>query len=136
MAFNEIGKMPLLGHGRKVRIAWVRQLAATEHSDFLKELAHLHNDALNTLFEHGIFGLASYLSLGAGLAWLALRRVYCNTALRWSLAGMVWMHLTAGLTNMNMGHNYYGVMLALSLSMAWMLATDETPQSQVRQIQD
>jgi hypothetical protein len=39
------------------------------------------------------------------------------------------MHLSSGLTNTNFGHNYYGVMLALSLALAWMLSTDETKEA-------
>ena len=126
MALGEIAKAPLLGHGQKARIAWIHQLGVTDGSETIKGLTHLHNDPLTALFDHGLFGLSSYLVLGFGLAWLALRRKYCSATLRWTLAGILWMHLTSGLTNMNFGHNYYGVMLALSLSLAWILSTDET----------
>lgn len=134
MAVKEIAENPLLGHGRKQRIAWIHQLGEAEGSDMIKALNHLHSDPLTTLFDHGLFGLTSYLSLAFGLAWLAFRRAYCSTMLRWALAGVLWMHLTSGLTNMNFGHNYYGVMLALSLLLAWMLAADGASESQVQEI--
>lgn len=126
MAVKEIGESPLLGHGRKVRIEWIHELGEAEGSDAIKNLKHLHSDPLTTMFDHGLFGLMSYLSFGIGLAWLAMQRKYCNTTLRWTLAGVLWMHLTSGLTNMNFSHNYYGVMLALSLSLAWILSADES----------
>lgn len=134
MALKEIGDAPLLGHGRKARIAWIHQLGEANGSDVIKSLDHLHSDPLTTMFDHGLLGLASYLSLGIALAWLALRRKYSNTTLRWALGGVLWMHLTSGLTNMNFGHNYYGVMLALSLSLAWILSTDGTSESRVQKI--
>jgi O-antigen ligase len=134
MAVKEIAENPLLGHGRKQRIAWINQLGEAQGSDMIKALSHLHSDPLTTLFDHGLLGLTSYLSLAFGLAWLVFRRACCSTMLRWTLAGVLWMHLTSGLTNMNFGHNYYGVMLALSLLLAWMLAADGAADSQVQEM--
>lgn len=133
MAVKEVGQAPLFGHGRKARIAWIHQLGETAGSDTIKSLAHLHSDPLTTLFEHGLFGLVSYLTLGVGLAWLALRCKKRDTALRWSLAGVLWMHLSSGLTNMNFGHNYYGAMLALSVALVWILSTDEETEGPIQQ---
>jgi O-antigen ligase len=129
MALKEIGEAPLLGHGSKARIAWIHRLGEFSGSDGIKSLDHLHSDLLTTVFDHGLLGLLSYLSLGVALAWIALRRKLYNTGLRWSVAGVLWMHLSSGLTNTNFGHNYYGVMLALSLALAWILATDETKEA-------
>ena len=136
MALGKIAQAPLLGHGSKARIAWIHQLGVTDGSETIKSLSHLHSDSLTTLFDHGLFGLSSYLALGVGLAFLALRRKYCGITMRWILAGILWMHLTSGLTNMNFGHNYYGVMLALSLSLAWMLSSDETTEKQTPEIEE
>jgi O-antigen ligase len=129
MAFKEIGEAPLLGHGSKARIAWIHRLGESSGSDGIKSLDHLHSDLLTTVFDHGLLGLLSYLSLGIALAWIALRRKLHHSRLRWSVAGVLWMHLSSGLTNTNFGHNYYGVMLALSLALAWILATDETKEA-------
>jgi O-antigen ligase len=133
MALKEVGDAPLLGHGSKARIAWIHQLGESDGSDAIKSLDHLHSDPLTTLFDHGLVGLLSYLSLAIALAWVALRRKYADTLLPWSLAGVLWMHLSSGLTNMNFGHNYYGVMLALSLALAWILSTDEKKGGRVQE---
>lgn len=129
MALKEIGEAPLLGHGSKARIAWIHRLGESSGSDGIKSLDHLHSDLLTTVFDHGLLGLLSYLSLGVALAWIALRRNLYDTRLRWSVAGVLWMHLSSGFTNTNFGHNYYGVMLALSLALAWILSTDETKEA-------
>lgn len=120
-ALKEIAHAPLLGHGSKARIAWIHQLGESDGSDAIKSLDHLHNDPLTTVFDHGLLGLLSYLSIGIALAWIALRRALSDTVLRSSVAGILWMHLSSGLTNTNFGHNFYGVMLALSLAIAWIL---------------
>ena len=124
-AVTEIAAAPLLGHGSNARIAWIHQLGAVDGSDTIKNVDHLHSDFLTTLFDHGFLGLFSYMSFGISLAWIALRLRSINKTLSWSLLGLLWMHLTAGLTNMNFGHNYYGVMLALSLLIAWIQSMDE-----------
>lgn len=124
-AVKEIAASPLLGHGSNARIAWIHQLGAVDGSDTIKNVDHLHSDLLTTLFDHGLLGLFSYMSFGISLAWIALREKNINKTLSWILLGVLWMHLTSGLTNMNFGHNYYGVMLALSLFIAWMQSIDE-----------
>jgi O-antigen ligase len=131
MAVDEIGEAPFLGHGRKARIEWIHQLGQTDGSAVIKTLEHLHSDPLTILFDHGLLGFTSYLILGIGLAWIGLGRHQNNKSLRLTLAGILWMHLTSGLTNTNFGHNYYGVMLALSLSLAWLLSASETTERQV-----
>ncbi|MBG6076225.1 O-antigen ligase [Polaromonas sp. CG_9.11] len=124
-ALKEIANAPLLGHGSKARIAWIHQLGITDGSDTIKSVHHLHSDILTTLFDHGMLGLFSYLSFGISLAWIALKGMRTHAILSWSLIGMLLMHLTSGLTNVNFGHNYYGVMFALSLFIAWIQSMDQ-----------
>lgn len=132
MALEKISDAPLLGHGSGARIAWIHQQGEIVGSDTLKSLDHLHSDSLTTLFDHGLLGLVSYLSLGGALAWVALRREPSGTVLQGGVAGVLWMHLSSGLTNTNFGHNYYGVMLALSLALAWILSSGESREIRVQ----
>lgn len=125
MAICEVSNAPFLGHGRAARIAWIHQLGETAGSDTIKSLDHLHSDPLTTLFDHGMLGILSYLCLAVMLTWLVVKNKYCDTAARWSLAGVLFMHLSSGLTNMNFGHNFYGVMLSLSIALVWILSTNE-----------
>jgi len=128
MGLKEIVSAPLLGHGSKERKAWLERLGETGDLEAIKGLTHLHSDPLTTWFDHGLLGLSSYLVLGFGLAWLALRRKCCNPSQRLALLGILWMHISSGLTNMNFGHNFYGVMLSLSLSLTWILSSGEPKQ--------
>jgi hypothetical protein len=41
------------------------------------------------------------------------------------ILGILFMHLTAGLSNTNMVHNYYGAMLSLSVALALVMAASE-----------
>ena len=124
-ALGKITESPFLGYGRKARIEWLHQLGDADNSNTIKSLDHLHNDPLNIMFDHGMLGLTSYCLLGLGLAWIAIRSQGENTIFGLRITGILWMHLTTGLTNSNFSHNYYGVMLALSLSLTLMLSTKE-----------
>ena len=44
------------------------------------------------------------------------------------ILGILFMHLSAGLSNTNMVHNYYGAMLSLSISLALVMAASEEAQ--------
>ena len=46
-----------------------------------------------------------------------------------ALAGMAFMHITAGLTNFNTIHNFYGVMLSLCILLTLWLATPDSRQA-------
>lgn len=123
LAFKKIEEAPVFGHGRESSIDWVRGLSQSTGVAAYAELEHLHNDPLNAWFEHGIVGLASYLSLAMGLVWLAFRHPTDASIMRLSLAGLAWMHVTSGLSNVNTGHNFYGVVLSVSIALTFLLSS-------------
>jgi O-antigen ligase len=133
-AVKMIANAPVLGYGRLARVQWIQDLGDSVNSDFLRGLNHLHSDPLNILFDHGSFGLVSYLSLGCGLAWLAVRAEAGNQIMRWSFGGVVWMFFTSGLTNMNFAHNYFGVMLSLGIFLAFVLSQFDLDDGRQRQL--
>ena len=59
--------------------------------------------------------LAHGLWVGLGAAAWRLRR-FDPVASR-QMQGVLFMHATAGLTNVNMAHNYYAIMLSLSVTL-------------------
>jgi O-antigen ligase len=122
MAMAEIKKSPVVGHSRAKRIEWIQGLGKVSGADAFGGLAHLHSDPLNAWFDHGLPGLLSYLGLAFGLAWVAWRHAHPGSALRFGLTGLFFMHVSAGLTNMNTGHNYYGVVLSLSIALTYLLS--------------
>ncbi len=64
----------------------------------------------------GLIGLTSTLAVLAGLgaAAFALRRT--DPMASRQMQGVLLLHATAGLTNVNLAHNYYAVMLSLSVA--------------------
>ena len=103
-----IEESPWVGHGREGRIALLREWADAAQSDLVKQLGHVHNEYLNQMVDHGLWGLSSQLVVLAGLlfiSWQLLRHRFTLAA--FSLAGMVFVHMTSSLSNVNFAHNYY-----------------------------
>lgn len=124
--WEQIQQSPVTGHGVVQRRAWVQALGQHSGSIDIRGLRHLHSDPLSIWFEHGLPGLASYLLSVGGLAWLAWRSRARGAALSLGFAGLAWMHASTGLTNMNTLHNFYGVMLSLSVLLLFLL--DRSPE--------
>lgn len=128
-ALDQSGDFAVTGVGQRQRQAWVKDLGRQSGSQVIANLDHLHSDPLNTWFEHGLLGLASYLSVALGLVWLAWRARGWGTGAALSLGGIAFMHITAGLTNFNTIHNFYGVMLSLCVLLTLWLATPDAEQA-------
>lgn len=95
------------------------QRAAFAH---VRELGHVHNQYLNNAVDGGLLGLAGLFALLAGL-WVAAARLgRFNRTAGLQLWGVGWMHALAGLSNVNLAHNYYVLMLALSVGLVFVMA--------------
>jgi O-antigen ligase len=103
-----IEESPWVGHGREGRIGLLREWADAAQSDVVMQLEHVHNEYLNQLLDHGLWGLASQLLYLGGLLWISwqLHRHTQDTA-AFSVAGMAFVHMTTSLSNVNFSHNYY-----------------------------
>jgi O-antigen ligase len=128
-ALDEPDLFAVTGVGQRQRQAWVKDLGRQSGSEVIASLDHLHSDPLTIWFEHGLLGLASYLSVALGLVWLAWRARMLGAGAVMALAGMAFMHITAGLTNFNTIHNFYGVMLSLCILLTLWLATPDSQQA-------
>jgi O-antigen ligase len=89
---------------------------------FSSQLGHYHNDALNAWVEFGIFGLISYFTYSIGIAYLAIRLSKSHKACSIGLWSIMTMHLLTGMSNMNFAHNYYPLMLSLSIALLLLTA--------------
>lgn len=97
---------------------------------YVRVMGHVHNQYLNNAIDGGLVGLAGLLALQVGM-WVAAHRLgRFNRMAGLQLWGVGWMHALAGLSNVNLAHNYYVLMLALSVGlvfvMAWADPTSET----------
>jgi O-antigen ligase len=99
----------------------LRQWGNEASSPVVKSLGHLHNEYLHTLLDHGLWGLASFLSYSLGLM-LMVRKLRAtgevhHKALAVGLASMLFLHMSAALTNMNFAHNYYPTIMSLAVTL-------------------
>lgn len=117
-----------LGVGQKQREAWIGQLGRDSGSQVIASLNHLHSDPLTIWFEHGLVGLASYLILALGLIVLSLQAWGRHRGLAVTLGGLAFMHISAGLTNFNTIHNFYGTVLSLCILLSFWMAVPGSRQ--------
>jgi O-antigen ligase len=118
-----IKQSPWIGHGHDTRKELLRQWAEAAHSDEIKRLGHVHNEYLHQLIDHGLWGLGSQLVYLGGLlliCWQMQQKGYKTAAL--SLAGMVFIHFTVSLSNVNFAHNYYTISLSLFVGLSLWLS--------------
>jgi O-antigen ligase len=116
-----INESPLIGYGRSDRMALIRKWGEEASSPVVKSLGHLHNEYLHTLLDHGLWGLASFLSYSLGLV-LIVRKLRAagdirNKSLAAGFASVLFLHSSAELTNMNFAHNYYPTILSLAVTL-------------------
>jgi hypothetical protein len=59
----------------------------------------------------------------AGLVLAILRLKKNKPAAALGITGILFMHATASMTNVNLGHNYYATMLSVAVSLTLLLST-------------
>ena len=120
-SLQAIQESPWIGYGRAGRIAHIQKWGDEATSSTVKSLGHLHNEYLQTLMDHGLWGLASLLSYSLGMLLMA-RKLRASRDVRYKalaagLAGVVSMLMSSGLSNMNFAHNYYPTLLSLAVTL-------------------
>lgn len=109
---------PFLGIGYDGGKSLLKETAQKKQSHEIARLGHFHSDYMHPAVEFGLFGLASYLCFAAGLAFMAAvawRRRAPVTAI--GLTGLLAMHASSGMSNVNFAHNYYPTMLSLCVTL-------------------
>jgi O-antigen ligase len=128
-ALDAIEVQPWFGYGKENSIAMIKQWGLEINSAQVQKLGHLHHEFLDAWVSHGLMGILSLLVLATGMG-LVVRKLWVpHPRAAQGVLGILFMHLTAGLSNTNMVHNYYGAMLSLSVALALvMAASDESRQ--------
>ena len=82
-------------------------------------IGHFHNDLLNPWVEFGLWGLMGYLSYLGGMLFVAwrLKCLLAHPTLAFGMLAVALVHLATGLSNVNLAHNYYPTMLAISVGL-------------------
>jgi O-antigen ligase len=124
-SLEAIELQPIFGYGKENSVAMIKAWGREINSEQIQILGHLHNEFLDAWTSHGLLGLLSLLVLSTGLG-LAVHKLWVpHPVPAFGLLGILFMHLSAGLSNVNMAHNYYGAMLSLSVGLALVLAASE-----------
>ena len=127
-ALDAIELQPWLGFGKENSIAMIKQWGLEINSEQVQKLGHLHHEFLDAWVSHGLMGIISLLVLATGMG-LVVRKLWVpHPRAAQGILGILFMHLSAGLSNTNMVHNYYGAMLSLSISLALVMAASEEAQ--------
>jgi len=122
---------PWIGYGHDQRKQLLHKWASGTHLADPFIFGHVHNDYLHTLLDHGLWGLASFLSYAAGLIVLmfklARRQSWTGST---TLAGILAMHLSTAFSNVNFAHNYYPTLLSLMICITlWSAGQPETTKA-------
>jgi O-antigen ligase len=129
-AWIAIQAQPILGYGAESTVLQIETWGRSIESAEVMRLGHLHNEFLDAWMTHGVLGLLSCITYGLGLSWMCwtLRKSHPNTTLM--LLGILWMHVSASMSNVNLAHNYYGTVLALCIGLAlWLGQHENTPHA-------
>ncbi len=124
-ALDAIEVQPWFGYGKENSIAMIKQWGLEINSEQVQKLGHLHHEFLDAWVSHGLMGILSLLVLATGMG-LVVRKLWVpHPRAAQGVLGILFMHLSAGLSNTNMVHNYYGAMLSLSVALALVMAASE-----------
>lgn len=100
--------------------------AKTERFSHVRTLGHVHNQYLHQAMDGGLLGLSGLLAILAGMIAAAWRLRRAHKIASQQLAGIAFVHATASLSNVNFAHNYYVLMLGLSISVVFLQAATKT----------
>ncbi len=120
MAWEGIQQSPWLGIGGAERLRRIQHAGEDgSKEEFAKlatvrELGHVHNQYLHSAWDGGLIELAALLSLFIGMAIAVRRLAPVDSVAAWQLGGVLFMHATSNLSNVNFAHNYYAVALSLA----------------------
>ena len=120
-AVKEVPDHLFLGVGREARMASIQRWGAEVNSDTAQKLGHLHTNYIHELFDQGLFGLGSFLSFMAGIFYMFMRLRKEQPMAALGMAGILFMHSTSNLTNVNFAHNYYPTMLSVAIVICLLL---------------
>jgi O-antigen ligase len=120
-AVEEVPDHLVLGVGRETRMASIQRWGAEANSAAAQTLGHLHNNYIEELFDQGLVGLGSFMSFLAGLLYMVIRLRKVQPMAALGIAGILFMHSTSSLTNVNFAHNYYPTSLSIAVFLCFII---------------
>lgn len=123
LAWRTIKESPWIGIGAQNRLALIKESGLGESEAkaaalwHVRDLGHVHNAYLHHGMDGGVISLLGFLLPLGALAMMAvrLRPHYPASALQ--MWGILLVHAVSNLTNVNLAHNYYALMLVISVAL-------------------
>ena len=128
-ALQHVFDHPLWGMGPTAAKALIVQaLMAAGMTDpaVVFGIGHFHSDLLNPWVEFGLWGLMGYVSYLGGMLFIAwrLKCLLAQPVMAFGMLALALVHLATGLSNVNLAHNYYPTMLAISMGLILFCVSD------------
>ena len=128
IGWEAVRESPWIGVGARSRIDRIQHAGDTASPEeqsrwtHVRTLNHMHNQYLNNMVDGGLLSLSGLLILAAGL-WLAAKRLHPFAPVAsQQMNGLLLIHLTAGLSNVNFVHDYYSTMFGILVGCVFLLA--------------
>jgi O-antigen ligase len=120
-----------MGYGHAGRLNLLLQWENETKLAAPKRLGHVHNEYLHSLLDHGIFGLLSFSIYLLGFIILISKLKYNQNYIQASaIFGILFMHMSTALSNVNFAHNYYPTILSLVVCIIlWSSSTSFTTKA-------
>ena len=123
LAWQTFKGSPWVGVGAQNRLALIRgsglgeseaKAAALWH---VRDLGHVHNAYLHHGMDGGVISLLGFLLPLGALALMAIRLRSQHPASALQMWGILFVHAVSNLTSVNFAHNYYALMLVISVAL-------------------
>jgi O-antigen ligase len=135
LAIETIAESPWVGVGASERLRRIHSLGQNLPEPASSQLAHartqghVHNGYLHSAMDGGIIGLVGFLVLIGGLLYAAKALWHSHAIARQQMLGLAFVHATTSLSNVNLAHNYYAVMLSLCTMLVIIQASAQAPSN-------
>ena len=134
LALNTIAESPWVGIGGNERLRRIHTLGQNLPEQEAQKLAHaraqghVHNSYLHSAMDGGIISLVGFLASIGGLLYAAKAWGHRQPVARRQILGLAFVHASTSLSNVNLAHNYYAVMLSLcAMLVVIQAATQDSP---------
>lgn len=131
LALKTIAESPWVGVGARERLDRIHTLGLDlpqQEADKLahaREQGHVHNAFLHSAMDGGIISLVGFLASIGGLLYTAKALWHNHPIARQQMLGLAFVHASTSLSNVNLAHNYYVVMLSLCAMLVILQALSE-----------